>query len=137
MTQDQVRRIRETEPTVCEMAGAMSQLFYGRLFLVTPALRSMFHGDIKVQGRKFSDMLGSLLDALEHLDRMSPVLRQMGQRHTGYGVKAEYYGVVASAFLWALSQTLEADFTPEVRAAWTALIGEIAAEMQAGAQQIS
>jgi hemoglobin-like flavoprotein len=112
----------------------MSQLFYGRLFELAPDLRPMFRGDIRRQGRKFTDMLGSLVDGIEHLDRAARMLGDMGQRHAGYGVRAEHYGVVGGAFLWTLSQALESDFSPEVRQAWKALIEEIAAAMQAGAE---
>ena len=90
----------------------------------------MFRGDIRAQGRKFTDMLGSLVEGIDHLDSAAQGLREMGQRHAGYGVKPEHYSVVGGAFLWTLSQTLESDFSPEVRQAWTALIEEIATAMQ-------
>jgi hemoglobin-like flavoprotein len=130
LTREHIRLIRETAPAVLQLAGPMSQLFYGRLFELSPDLRPMFRGDIRAQGKKFTDMLGSLVEGIDHLDSAAQGLREMGQRHAGYGVKPEHYSVVGGAFLWTLSQTLESDFSPEVRQAWTALIEEIATAMQ-------
>ena len=83
MTRAEIQIIQDTFPLMQEMAGPMTQLFYGRLFQTAPELRSMFRGDIKVQGRKFSEMLTALVEALPTLDQHADTLRAMGQRHVG------------------------------------------------------
>jgi hemoglobin-like flavoprotein len=111
------------------MAMPMTQLFYGRLFQIEPGLRAMFHGPVEVQSNKFAAMLGTLVEGLADLERHRPALRAMGLRHSGYGVTPQHYPIVAQALLWAVSQTLEAEATPEVCAAWAAMVGDVAAMM--------
>jgi len=129
MTPVQVQLVRETFPAVQEVAGAMTRVFYGRVFLKAPETRQLFHGNIEVQGRKFAEMLTALVDSLPNLERYAVPLRAMGRRHVGYGVMPAYYAVVSEALVWALGQTLESEFTPDVKAAWTALVNEVAALM--------
>jgi hemoglobin-like flavoprotein len=132
VTPPQVELIRETFPVVEEFAGPMTQLFYGRLFQVAPELRSLFHGNIQVQGVKFAEMLAALAGSASDLQKYAGPLRAMGHRHAGYGVKPVNYPVVGQALLWALGQALESEFTPQVKEAWTALISEVAEMMLAG-----
>ena len=61
------------------------------------------------------------------------VLRNLGARHVGYGVREEHYVTVGTALLWTLSAGLGEKFTPEVREAWTAAYGLLADVMQFGA----
>ncbi len=136
MMQRDILLVRETMPMLLEVAEPAAQLFYGRLFQSNPAVRPLFRGDVMAQGKKFMDMLISLSDSLDDLDSRKHALFAMGQRHAGYGVVSEQYGAAKAAFLWTLKQTLEAEFTPPVEAAWGALIDEIATAMQAGAAQL-
>ena|SRR5205823_2687801 len=136
MTTQQQRLIRETFPMLFEMAGPLSQLFYGRLFQLAPSVRPMFRGDIRAQGRKLMDMLTVLVEGLDHPEQHLSLLRALGQRHAGYGVKPEHYETVGAAFGWALSQALQLEFTGDVKAAWLALIEEVNTEMKAGAAEL-
>jgi hemoglobin-like flavoprotein len=109
-------------------------LFYGRLFEIDPALRPLFKGDIKEQGKKLMVMLASAVRGLDKLDELIPVVRTLGERHIGYGVKDEHYEVVGAALLWTLEKGLGPDFTPETKAAWTAVYGVLASVMKDGAR---
>jgi nitric oxide dioxygenase len=55
-----------------------------------------------------------------------PDLKAMGKRHIAYGVKREQYQQVGEALLWTLEQGLGADFTPELKAAWTKVYAALA-----------
>ena len=57
-------------------------------------------------------------------------VKQLGAKHRGYGVASAHYAQVSDALLWTLEHWLGADFTPEVKAAWVAMYGSVAAEMQ-------
>ena len=48
-------------------------------------------------------------------------------------MKDEHSAEVGSALLGMLAEVLNDQFTPEVRAAWTALYGAVEATMKAGA----
>lgn len=129
MTNDQVRLVRDSFQQVRDMAEPVGMLFYGRLFQRDPSLRPMFKGDMRVQSTKLMSTLDSLLGALDNGSDVTAVLRELGAKHRGYGVKPEHYEAVRSALLWAMGQALERQFSPEVKAAWSTLIGEVAAIM--------
>jgi hemoglobin-like flavoprotein len=136
MNPAQIELIRATFHEIRAAAGPLSVLFYGRLFELDPRLRPMFHQDIAVQGRKLMDMLTSIVDHLDHLDSLTPALRALGQRHVAYGVRPEHYAMLSRAFLWALAQSLEAEFYPDVKAAWSAVLETISSSMKEGAAEL-
>jgi len=109
-----------------EVAGA---LFYERLFTLNPDFRALFKHDMRVQGVKLTSMLDVIVDHLDDPDEILPALREMGERHAGYGVNDADYDAVGEALLWMLEQVLGEAFTPAVRDAWAACYGELARRM--------
>ena len=81
--------------------------------------------------------LASVLDHLEDASWVGHTLRELGQRHAGYGVTDAHYDTVAGALLWTLEMGLGEAFTPEVKVAWTAVYGVLATNMKAGARVAS
>ena len=112
------------------IADTAAGLFYARLFELDPALRPLFRGDLQQQGRKLMAALGMTVAGLPHWPQLQPVLRQLGARHVGYGVRPEHYDTVGAALLWTLQQGLGSGFTPEVGAAWMRAYAAVAAAMQ-------
>ena len=51
---------------------------------------------------------------LDNLEKLIPVLQELGSRHGGYGVKDRDYDTVAVSLIWTLGQGLKEHFTPEV-----------------------
>jgi hemoglobin-like flavoprotein len=129
----QAELIRDSFEIVHEMPEAIAMLFYGRLFNLDPSVRGMFKVDMRTQSKKLMDTLTAVVDSLQHFDRMRPMLRELGRKHSvEYGVKAEHYGLVTEALLWAFGQALQPHFYPETKAAWKAVLDDIAQEMLAG-----
>ena len=136
MNAEQKRLIRESFESISDSLGPISLLFYARLFELDPSLRPMFHQDIAIQGRKLMNTLTAVVENLDNLGQLSPALRALGLRHTGYGVRLEHYQLVKGALLWTLGQVLDTDFYPEVKAAWSEVIDSVSAAMQAGAAEL-
>ncbi|MBI5278846.1 MAG: hemin receptor [Burkholderiales bacterium] len=132
MTPHQIDLVQKTFAKVKPIAGVAAQLFYGRLFELDPSLRAMFKGDMRKQGQMLMSVLGVAVNGLRNLETLSPVVRQLGARHIDYGVKPQHYDTVGAALLWTLQEGLQADFTPEVRAAWAGAYGLLAEVMQLG-----
>ena len=44
--------------------------------------------------------------AVTNLQQSHDALRELGERHAGYGVKLEHFKSVRDSFIWALAQTL-------------------------------
>ena len=111
-----------------EVAGA---LFYERLFSLNPGLQPMFKHDMRIQGVKLMTMLAMIVYNLHQPGHILPAVRDLGQRHVGYGVKDGDYDALRGALLWTLEQILGEDFTPAVGDAWAVCYRELADEMKA------
>ena len=96
----------------------VGDVFYSRLFLRNPELRSLFRSDMRSQYRKLIDMLGILTARLDRLDALAEEMAVLAARHVSYGVKPEHYGMVGEALLWTLQQGFGRDWTPELEEAW-------------------
>jgi hemoglobin-like flavoprotein len=137
MTPRQKQIVTESFPLVREIAIPVSLLFYGRLFDLDPSLRRLFKIDMKEQSKKLVAMLDSIVASMDDWEKIVPVLRELGQRHVGYGVKEKHYDVLCSALVWAFGQALQPGFDEEVRAAWTAVIQAVNEQMKIGAASMA
>jgi hemoglobin-like flavoprotein len=118
---------------VLPISDTAATLFYDRLFTLDPSLRSLFKSDLTEQKQKLMRMIGAAINGLNNLPELVPVVQALGQRHVGYGVKNEHYGIVGSALLWTLGQGLGAGFGKENEAAWIKVYGVLADTMKASA----
>ena len=75
-------------------------------------------------------VIGTVVNGLNMLDQLIPAVSNLGRRHLAYGVRNEHYSSVGTALIWTLEQGLGADFTPEVREAWTTLYAMLAKTMK-------
>jgi nitric oxide dioxygenase len=135
MSPQQIQLVQQSFAEVKPIAAAAAGLFYTRLFVLDPSLRPMFKGEMTKQGQMLMSMIGAAVAGLRNLETLAPVVRQLGARHVGYGVRAEHYATVGSALLWTLERGLGEKFTPEVRDAWAAAYGLLSEVMQLGAME--
>jgi hemoglobin-like flavoprotein len=119
MTPEQIELVISTWAKVLPIADKAAELFYGKLFELDPELKPLFKGDMTEQGRKLMLMIDTAVSNINDVEAIIPALEDLGKRHVGYGVKAEYYTTVAEALLWTLGQGLGDAFTEEVKEAWT------------------
>lgn len=135
MTPHQIDLVQKSFNDVKPIAREAADLFYRRLFSMDASLKSMFKGDMSKQGQMLMSMIGAAVAGLRDLDKLAPVVRQLGARHVAYGVRDEHYATVGGALLWTLEQGLGDMFTPETRDAWAAAYGLLAGVMQQGAKE--
>lgn len=133
MSPSQIDLVQSSFAEVKPIAATAAELFYERLFFLDPSLRKLFRNDMGKQGQMLMGMIGAAVGGLRNLETLAPVVRQLGARHVGYGVKDEHYQTVGAALLWTLEQGLGARFTPEVRDAWAAAYELLSQVMQQGA----
>jgi hemoglobin-like flavoprotein len=134
-TMTQIELVQKTFAVVAPLADDVAALFYRRLFEIDPSLESMFKGNMADQRHKLMVMLTTAVKGLPRLDRLVPVLMDLGRRHAKYGVDDRHYDTVLAALLWTLEKGLGAAFTPEVKDAWTAVYDVLATTMKAGAEE--
>jgi hemoglobin-like flavoprotein len=131
MTPKQIDLVQDTFADIKPIAQAAAELFYSRLFMLDPGLRKMFTGDMAKQGQMLMSVLGTSVKGLRNLEALAPVVRHLGARHVGYGVKAEHYDSVGTALIDTLEAGLGSGFTSELRAAWQRLFEIVRCEMLA------
>ena len=102
---------------------------YRRLFAIAPGARELFRGDMENQGEMLSHMVQFLVHALSRPENLALGLRDLGRRHDGYGVTAEYYPAFRQAFLESARATLGEQHTPQVEKAWADTIDRIIESM--------
>jgi nitric oxide dioxygenase len=115
MNDRQVQLVQQSFAHANRIGAHVAATFYGELFAIDPSLRSMFKGDMIVQGEKLLKMLGAVVEGL-----ILPAARRLALAHVDYGVEARHYALVGTALLRTLRHELGADLTQEAREAWTA-----------------
>jgi hemoglobin-like flavoprotein len=119
MTPQQVELVQSSFQKVVPIAATAADLFYDRLFEIAPETRALFPPDLSEQKTKLVAMLATAVGNLHQLETILPAVKELGQRHKGYGVTTAHYAPVGAALLWTLEKGLGPAFTPEVKAAWT------------------
>jgi len=134
MTPDDIALVQQSWRKIEPVKEIAAELFYTKLFELDPSLKRLFQGDMKEQGRKSMAMLSFLVGSLGRMEEIVPVVRSLGVRHAGYGVRDEHYDTVGTALLSTLQQGIGVAFTPEVREAWIDVYGTIARTMKEAAR---
>jgi hemoglobin-like flavoprotein len=131
MTPEQKQLVQNTWEKVLPKSESAATLFYGRLFDLDPSTRPLFtHTNMPDQRKKLMYLIGTVVNGLNMLDQLIPAVSNLGRRHLAYGVKDEHYSSVGGALIWTLERGLGADFTPEVKEAWTTLYNLLADTMK-------
>ncbi len=136
MTPQQIALVRSSFAELSPIADSAAKLFYSRLFELDPSLRPLFRNSLDAQGSKLMNMIAGAVCLLDQPEKLMPVVRNLGRRHTGYGVEGRHYETVGAALLWTLEKGLGAAFTPEVENAWIAVYGVLADNMKMAANEM-
>jgi hemoglobin-like flavoprotein len=135
MTPAQIQLVKDSFVRIEAIRDQAAALFYQRLFELEPDLRPLFKRDMAAQRAKLMAALGAVVGSLDRLESVLPLIRELGRRHAGYGVRPDHYATVGEALIWTVAQALGEDFTGDVRRAWTDAYGRLAWAMIAAAEQ--
>jgi nitric oxide dioxygenase len=120
MNERQVQLVQHSFERASRVGAHLAATFYSELFAIDPSLRSMFKGDMIVQGEKLMNTLRFVVENLRQTDSLLPAARKLALRHLGYGVEAQHYAHVGTALMRTLKHELGAEFTSEAHQAWRA-----------------
>lgn len=84
---------------------------------------------------KVVNVVGCSVAGLHDINRLVPMLRQLGMRHINYGPTEEYWGQAGKALNFTLHFYLGSAFTSEVEQAWTMTFSFITAVMISGLRE--
>lgn len=118
MNTEQVQLVRDSLVEVRPLADQIAESFYAYMFEIAPHLRRLFTGNMKTQGTMLMTSLELAVSSLDEMESILPSVQALGERHTSYGVKKEYYPYAKESFLWALEKHLKDEFTPTLKSAW-------------------
>jgi nitric oxide dioxygenase len=130
VTDAQKQIVRNTFATVTD-ANRLAALFYNNLFELDPSTEQLFSGNMTEQRTKLIQTLSVVVNSLNDLSSIVPVIHALGQRHTSYGVTAAHWDSAGAALLQTLEEVFGEAFTVDVRAAWAStytLIAQTALE---------
>jgi hemoglobin-like flavoprotein len=132
MDSSTIGRLRESVSLLpLEDLGPVHE-FYIRLFELAPDTRTLFTVQIDLQARKFANMLAWVIEHLEKPDQLCREMRELGARHSGYGVRVDHYAPVGSALIWMFQRALGNRFTAEMEEAWLEAYAFISLEAERG-----
>jgi hemoglobin-like flavoprotein len=121
--------VQATWQQVAAIALQAAALFYQNLFEADPTLKPLFKGNMEEQGDKLMQMKGLAVSKLDSLETLVPILQNLAERHSGYGMKEAHFDTVGTALLKTLQQGPGEAFTPNVKAAWAEVYGAMAGVM--------
>lgn len=120
LTSRQIDLVQDSFAEVVPITDAAAAEFYRRLFEIAPDTRALFSRDMAEQGRKLFLTLATVVDALDRLDTIVPVARELAIRHVAYGAREPHYAAVGSALVETLRVGLGHAFDRDTEAAWIA-----------------
>jgi hemoglobin-like flavoprotein len=135
MTPQQSQLVTDTWKKVAPIADTAATLFYGRLFELDPALKSLFPNDLTEQKKKLMMTLAFAVGSLNNPDALLPAVRQLGKRHAGYGIRDAHFDTVGAALLWTLEKGLGDAWNTDVAGAWATVYGIVASTMKEGMRE--
>ncbi|SMY07545.1 globin domain-containing protein [Flavimaricola marinus] len=109
--------------------------FYAKLFQVAPVIRPLFPEEMFQQSEKLWNSIVAVVEYAEDLDRLRPLLREMGARHVAYGATPAYYDAVVDTLLETIAMTMADDWTQEQERAWAHVLRRVADMMIEGAHE--
>lgn len=135
MTPEQVVLVQQSFTKVQPIADQAAGLFYDKLFESAPAVRPLFPDDMTEQKRKLMQMLSTAVSNLHQVEKILPIIEELGRKHVTYGAKPEHFDTVGETLLWTLEQGLGEAFTPPVKEAWATTYATIASVMKTAAAE--
>lgn len=131
MDQETKDRVRASWAEVAQLGPLAAEVFYKQLFEQEPRLKSLFAGvDMVRQHGRLVDALSFVVDRLDCLDEVVPLLEELGRRHQGYGVGERDYEAVGAALLATLEEAHGDAWTRPLASSWEAAYGFVAGTMQ-------
>ncbi|MEI5905522.1 NO-inducible flavohemoprotein [Bacillus spongiae] len=129
LSQDTIAIIKSTVPVLETHGTKITKRFYQIMFDSHPELLDIFNHANQKQGRQQTALANAVYAAaanIDQLEKILPVVKQIGHKHRGLGIKPEQYPIVGSCLLQAIKEVLGDAATDEIINAWGEAYGVIA-----------
>lgn len=129
LSEKTIQIIKSTVPVLERHGTTITKRFYQLLFTHHPELLNIFNHANQQQGRQQTALANAAYAAaanIDQLEKVVPVVRQIGHKHRSLGIKAEHYPIVGQNLLAAIKDVLGDAATEEIIKAWADAYGVIA-----------
>ena len=130
----QIELIRDSFVHVLFDPDRAGDVFYRRLFELSPDTRALFKSNMDEQARVLIRSIATIVTGLARFDTMVPTLNDLARRHVEYGATPQHYTAVGVAMIDML-ETVCPDFSALDRETWQEAYALIADTMIAAAYQ--
>ena len=134
MTPEQIALLQKSWQQATPVGDQLVTRFYDTLFTLDPGLRALFRNDMPGQRRKLIKVLNTVIRQLDNLQPLLPVVKALGERHVGYGVRDHDYDTVGAALISSLEYFLGDGFDEKTRTAWIQAYTLLSETMKAAAK---
>ena len=129
MTPKQVQLVKRSLGAALLRPDRLAGFFFAELFARDAGLWRRFRTGIAMRGSELIDGLCSIVDSIERLHPIVPVLEWLAFQGARQGIGERQYQAVAGALVAALEAELRDSFTLEHRLAWDAASRSVIAVM--------
>ena len=126
--------VKSTWKMMAPMADEVARRFYERLFEIDISAQALFKSsDLPQQRRKLVQALSLVVQGIDDLSTLVPVVADLGRRHAQLGVTDSQYDSVGAALLWTFERSLGSAWTNEAKLAWAGAYAVLAGVMREAA----
>ncbi|MCH7813694.1 MAG: hypothetical protein IID40_06700 [Planctomycetes bacterium] len=133
MDQEVIGRLERSFKALAPKGQELVDRFYAKLFGNHPQVRSMFPQDMAEQKNMLLAALELVVRNLRTPQRLAAPLREMGRRHSGYGVQPEHYPAVRDTLVSVMAELAGPIWTDELDRDWRSAIDWVGSVMLEGA----
>ena len=132
MNEQTIQAIESSFQLLAPRGEELVQRFYALLFSRNPQVRGMFPNDMTSQKQKLLASIVLVVKNIREPEKLMQPLREMGARHSGYGVQPEHYELVRDTLLEVMSEMAGPGWNAQLAGAWTEALNTVATVMQEG-----
>lgn len=127
--------LRKSFQDLVPKGNEMVDRFYKTLIERNPELKPLFaHSDMNVQRKMLLQALVTTVNFIDQPAKLEPYLRELGQRHVGYGAQPAHYAKFIDAMLEAMARTAGESWNEKTERTWRQALDSITRQMKAAAQ---
>lgn len=119
MDATQIALVKAHYQTIQPRLDEFCDIFYDNLFEVDPAIKDLFSNSSAARKDKMIKTLMGVTEAVDNSDDAVEKAEQFSIRHVDLGVKEHHYALVGIALLDALEEVSGADWSDELKEAWS------------------
>ncbi len=134
MERAMIERLESSFNMLAPRGPALVDRFYAHLFSKHPAVRPMFPSNMGEQKKKLLASLVLVLENIRNTEKLEQPLKDMGERHVGYGTQPEHYPVVRDTLVSVMADMAGEAWSDQLTQDWNGVLDFVSSTMLAGAK---